>query len=145
MLQNTSRSYGWLLALALNGLLWTNAYADPFVVVVTAKANIQQLSHDELVEIFMDRSMGTGKNHVFFPIDQKDTQLKEDFYRVTAKLSLNSVHAYWSKRVFSGRGRPPPSMTDEEIRESLLNQPEAIAYMRQSQVPANAKVVFKSE
>ena len=62
-------------------------HAAPFVVIVSKQSSITELSADELVEIFMDRSMGTGKNYQLYPIDNKESELKADFYRVTAKLS----------------------------------------------------------
>ena len=121
------------------------AHAAPFVVIVSKQSSINELSADELVEIFMDRSMGTGKSYQLYPIDSKEADLKADFYRATAKLSLNSVHAYWSKRVFSGRGRPPLSMSEVEIADMLKTRLESIAYVKPENVPAYGKIVFKGE
>jgi hypothetical protein len=143
---NGARRIFYFWAGLLSFLIEINiAHAAPFVVIVSKQSSINELSADELVEIFMDRSMGTGKSYQLYPIDSKEADLKADFYRATAKLSLNSVHAYWSKRVFSGRGRPPLSMSEVEIADMLKTRLESIAYVKPENVPAYGKIVFKGE
>lgn len=141
---NPNKRLLWLACLGCGLLSSGLANGQEFVVIVSSQSPIQQLTADELTEIFMDRNMGSGKKYDLYAIDHSNMQLKERFYEQVAHSSLNSVHAYWSKRVFSGRGRPPASLHNEAILQAFFEHPNAIAYVEDKSRLENTKVVYRS-
>ncbi|MGR8931898.1 MAG: hypothetical protein ACU836_14790 [Gammaproteobacteria bacterium] len=116
--------------------------ADEIVVINESPERASALSKDDVSNIFL----GKGRNqHDFVPYDQQDLPLRKRFYHEVSGLSLASVRAYWARQVFTGRGHPPPLLTDEETELVLRHNPKAITYSFAQQKPEDAKVLFSTE
>ena len=79
--------------------------AESISVVVHPDLESEQLSKAEVKSIFLSEGNAEFKNIIVF--DRTDFGLKGDFYRHIAGMSMNRLRAYWAKKVFTGRGRPP--------------------------------------
>jgi hypothetical protein len=85
----------------------------------------------------------TGIKHQFTPKDNQNIDIRERFYKKISNLSLNSIHAYWSKIVFTGRGLPPASLTPHEIGTVFTSNKDVIVYVYENQIPPKTKIVYR--
>ena len=50
----------------------------------------------------------------------------------------------WAKLSLSGKGTPPKALaSDDEVKQQLAANPDAIAYLDKSKVDASVKTVFE--
>ncbi len=102
-------------------------YASEKIVVIThINAPIDRLNTTEVANVYM--GIGAISKHLK-PFDRKDKYLRRLFYRATTKLSISRVHAYWTKKVFTGKGKAPKMLTSSKMRQTLSNDQHAITYV----------------
>ena len=79
------------------------------------------------------------------PVDIKDNlETRTKFYDSLVGMSLPRINAYWSKVKFSGRARPPIEQSDEQaILDFISGTKDAIAYIHESSVTSDVKVVYR--
>ena len=132
-----------ILLLLLLGL-GTGVNAEP-VVVVNATSAVKQLSHDEVVNIFLGRyrRLPTGESAI--PIDQPEgSTLRAEFYRKLVNKNVNEINAYWSRLIFSGRTSPPvQAASAAEVITLLTGSVSSIAYLDRSQVDKRVRIVME--
>lgn len=128
-----------ILLLALGG----RAHAEP-VVVVNAASAVNQLSQDEVVNIFLGRYRRLPSGETARPIDQPESSaLRAEFYRKLVNKDLNEINAYWARLIFSGRTSPPVQTGNAAEVIALLNgSAGSIAYIDRSQVDKRFRVVL---
>lgn len=136
-LKTSIRSVIVTVALLLQSNL---AHSENIVLLVHKDSVISEISNEDVANIFL----GIG-NFGLKPYDQQDRRLRTEFYKKTANLSLASVRAHWAKRVFTGRGRPPPIINLQQI-ESVLNESTlTITYAPASQTVPGSKILLTLE
>lgn len=132
--------------LLLIGLLVqvVSAYADP-VVVVNARSGIEQMSRDEVTNIFLGRYRKLPGGGTALPVDLLgNSALRAEFYRKLVNKDLNEINAYWSRLVFSGKTSPPRQIeTVTEILAWLAVNPDGIAYVERAQVDRRFRIVLE--
>lgn len=135
---------GILGLLLFNLVLWPSilsAADDDIVVAVARNITVDKLSRQQVADIFLD-------THAFnelqlTPFDREEFALKGRFYREVTEMSLNRLRAYWSKRVFTGRGRPPKVMKVNDLANNQGLNNEVITYLYRRSLPDNMKIVFE--
>ena len=137
--RKTALSMVTLLALSLNA---ATTEAD-VVAVVSADNPVNTLSRNELINIFLGKTQHFPDGSAAKPIDQnEDTATHEAFYVTFANKSEAQIKSYWSKMIFTGRGRPPKSVTSgEEVKSWLAENPEGIGYLDESYVDDSLKIL----
>lgn len=130
------------VALAL-GLDSGEAAAD-VVAVVSAQSAVTTLSRDQIASIFLGRTGALPNGEPIVPIDQAEgSALRDEFYARFAGKSAAQIKAYWSKIIFTGRGRPPTALPDSmAVKQKLVENPHAIGYIDQSQVDDSVRVLL---
>ena len=65
------------------------------------------------------------------PLDQNEgSPLRDEFYLRVAGKSPAQLKAFWSKLIFTGRGRPPKSVANSiEVLKLVRENPAAIGYI----------------
>jgi len=131
------------LFLLLLGLA-VQAGAEP-VVVVNVTNVTQQLSHDQVVNIFLGRYRSLPSGGAATPIDQPESSaLKTEFYRKLVNKEPNEINAYWSRLIFSGKTLPPlQTANSADVVALLINNPGAIAYMERGLVDKRFRIVME--
>jgi ABC-type phosphate transport system substrate-binding protein len=126
-----------LAAAAAMVLTFSAAHAD-VVVVVSAKSPASTLTKDQVADIFLGRSTSMT------PLDQAaGSPVRDEFYSKVAGQTAAQVKTLWAKLSFSGKGTPPKALGgDDEVKQQLAANPNAIAYMDKSKVDASVKTVF---
>jgi ABC-type phosphate transport system substrate-binding protein len=132
-----------LLATCLCLLGISPAQAE-IVVVVDAKAGVDALSQDDVINIFLGRHRKLPIGIAAKPIDQPvTTGLRAEFYRKLVDKSLPEINAYWARLHFSGKSAPPlQANSSNEALQHVIGNPGGIAYIDRSQVDARVRIVL---
>lgn len=125
-----------IVALGLNGI----AIAE-VVAVVSAASPVISLSKQEVTDIFLGRMRHFPDGTVAMPIDQAEgATARDEFYSKFAAKSPAQIKAYWSKIIFTGRGRPPPLVASSaELKRRLAANPAAIGYLERSMLDSTVR------
>lgn len=134
----TSLMLGWCL-----GFVAKVASAEDLAVIVNKASPIGQLNRKQLVYIYMGRQK-QYEGGAFMPLDMAEKSAERArFYRALMNKDLAEINAYWSRLLFSGRSTPPvtvPRIT--QLLETVVDNPGAIAYIPESRVSADVRVVY---
>jgi ABC-type phosphate transport system substrate-binding protein len=78
------------------------------------------------------------------PLDQAEgSGARNEFYARAADKSAAQIKAYWSKIIFTGRGQPPPMVSNSiEVKKRIRENPAAIGYIDRALVDETVRVVF---
>jgi len=131
-----------LLALTMLCGLSLPAAAE-VVVVVSASSPITKLSDNEIADVFLGKLTRLPGGTSLQPLDQAEgSAAREAFYLKFTGKSSSQVKAFWSKLIFTGRGRPPRSVAnDTEVMRALRENPDAIGYVERGSVDASFRVL----
>jgi ABC-type phosphate transport system substrate-binding protein len=134
------------LAVAGFGLLLsaaTTASAADVVVVVSSDSPVDSLSRAELADAYLGRVVRLPSGEPLLPLDQAESSAAyERFYENYLGRTPAQIKAHWSRLIFTGRGRPPPSLRDvETLADRIAATPNAIGYMDAERVGDGLRVV----
>lgn len=112
---------------------------DPLVVVVSQHSPVQQLSREDLSALYLGNLMTHETTHALRALDLTDGEVRDNFYTYLLGRSRNQMRAYWSRMVFTGKGKPPRALDTAAIIEALQNDPNLIAYLPSGQLPTSLR------
>jgi hypothetical protein len=129
-----------IVALALFSSL---SVAD--VVVIVNSNNNASISDNEISRLFLGKLKKYANGEKASPINQKfGSKVRKEFEQKVLKKRASQVKAYWSKQIFSGKGKPPKELSsDKEILTQVASNKAAIAYIDAASVNGSVKVVRK--
>jgi ABC-type phosphate transport system substrate-binding protein len=133
-----------LLAIGLTlGLSSVVVKAD-VVAVVSAKNPITALDKSQVADLFLGKAGRFPNGVQAVPIDQTEgLAVRDEFYGKVVGKTAAQMKAYWSKIIFTGRGQPPPSVSNSiEMKKRISDNPAAIGYIDRSLVDDSVRVVF---
>jgi len=118
--------------------------ADEVVAVVAANNPVSTLSRSQIADIFLGKMIRFPDGREVVPIDQvENSAAREAFYLKFANKTPAQIKAFWSKIIFTGRGQPPPEVSNGvEVKKFIAKNPDAIGYIEQKQVDDSVKVVL---
>jgi ABC-type phosphate transport system substrate-binding protein len=113
-------------------------------VVVSAKSSAGNLTASQAADIFLGKSNSFPGGGAAVPIDQSEgSAVRDEFYTKVAGKSAAQVKAYWSKIIFSGKGKPPKDVADSAaVKKQLAENPNAIGYIDKAAVDGTVKTVL---
>lgn len=114
------------------------------VAVVSAKSPIAALDKSQVGELFLGKTSRFPNGVQAVPIDQAEgLAVRDEFYGKVLGKTAAQMKAYWSKIIFTGRGQPPPSVSNDiEMKKHISENPTAIGYIDRSLVDNSVRVVF---
>ncbi len=115
------------------------------VAVVANKANSATINDSDISRLFLGKLKQYANGTKVEPINQKmGSVIRNEFESKVLKKSASQIKAYWSKRVFSGKGKPPKEVTsDQEVLAIVSANAGAIGYVDAANVNDSVKVVKK--
>jgi len=132
---------------ALMGLITTlfsaHALAD-IAVIVNPASGVSSLSINEAKAIFMKKKKSFPNGNSATPVDQDEAMAARVAFtsKVLGK-DDDQIKAYWSKRIFSGRGSPPKAVGDDNgVKAFVANTPGAIGYIDSKSIDSSVTVVL---
>jgi ABC-type phosphate transport system substrate-binding protein len=126
-------------------LSFGSAGASAEVVAVVAASNpVSTLSRREIADIFLGRMIRFPDGREVVPVDQvENSAAREAFYLKFADKSPAQIKAFWSRIIFTGRGQPPPEVSNGvEVKKFIAKHPDAIGYIDQKLVDDSMKVIL---
>jgi len=133
-----------LIHVGLTICLTTSVVVADVVAVVSVKNPVTTLSKNQVVDIFLGKTVRFPDGSQVVPIDQVERSgTREEFYFKVAGKTPAQLKAHWSKIIFTGRGAPPEQVVNcLEVKQYLLEHPDAIGYIERDLVDDSVKVVF---
>ena len=113
------------------------------VAVIVNPANAAAIDEGDISRIFLGKmkTFSTGDKITIVNLKYNQTTRKE-FEEKVLKKSASQVKAYWSKLMFSGKGKPPKELAgDKDILAFVAANPGAIGYVTEDVVDDSVKVV----
>ena len=113
------------------------------VAVIVNSANNAAVDEADISRIFLGKvkSFSTGETITLINLDASQATRGEFEEKVLNK-SASQVKAYWSKLIFSGKGKPPEELaTDKDILAFVAANPGAIGYVAEASLDGSVKVV----
>jgi ABC-type phosphate transport system substrate-binding protein len=114
------------------------------VAVVSAKSPITALDKSQVADLFLGKTSRFPNGSLAVPIDQAEgLAVRDEFYDKVLGRTAAQMKAYWSKIIFTGRGQPPPSVSNDiEMKKRVSENPAAIGYIDRSLVDNSVRVLF---
>lgn len=132
------------LILTISLLLSVNALAAIAVIV--------HPENDNVINAKQIRSMYLAKNNSFpngdkvSPLDvTNDTEMKNKFAKVLLRKSPSSLNSYWSRMIFSAKGKPPKVLSMSAVKAKVAIDHSAIGYIDSESVDDSVKVIYLIE
>ncbi len=128
-----------LLALAAG----TAAAAD-LVVVVSARSPVTSLRAEQVADIFLAEARRFPDGGEAVALDLPiGSPLRDEFYLKVANRTPALMKAYWTKKIFTGRGQPPRELpTSQAVRKLVADNPTLIGYIERSALDASVRPVL---
>ncbi len=124
-------------------LLATPAFAEVAVIVNPAvSADIDAASVSGL---FLGRTRSLPDGTPLAPVVQSSgSAVTDEFCRGALKKTSSQFSAYWSKLVFTGKGKPPKeAASDAEVMALVAANPGMIGYVDAAAVDGSVRVALK--
>lgn len=129
--------------LLLNALLTFTSVAFAEVAIIVNPANNSTFSDDEISRIFLDKLKTFPNGEKAVPVNLKfGSSIRNEFEDKLLNKSSSQVKAYWSKLVFSGKGKPPAELvSDKDVIALVSSDSNVIAYIDAANVDDSVKVI----
>lgn len=137
--------YSKTAALLLALFLMTNTHLLSNEVIVVANPNIdlQQLSASDIKKIYSGKTVRTQNGTKIVPLEIKDKTVRATFYRQYLKKSLSQIKSYWSRLIFTGKGKPPRRVKDfDSLNELLKSHNHYISFVDSSSDTSGMKILY---
>ncbi|WP_236559798.1 phosphate ABC transporter substrate-binding protein [Colwellia sp. 20A7] len=118
-----------------------SSMADVAVVVNSTNADI--IDDNDIARIFMGKMKAFPSGGSIEPINSvSGSAVRSEFEEKVLNKSSSQMKAYWSKLIFSGRGKPPTELaSDAEVLKHISANAGAIGYVDAGSVDESVKVL----
>lgn len=108
------------------------------------RAPATALRADQASEIFLGRATILPGAGAVVPVDQSEgSAAREAFYHKTAGNNAAQLKAYWSKKIFSGKGMPPKDAgNDAGVNAMVAANPGLIGYIDKEALDPRVKALL---
>lgn len=132
------------LGLTLALLAYAPKAAAGIVIIAHPKNGEKAVSIGWVRDVFLGHVREFPTGHRATPIDQSDDQpVWTEFAEKVLDKPPKKLKAYWSVKVFSGRGQPPPAKgDDEDVIAWVAEHPEAVGYLSAPPSGSSVKVLL---
>ncbi|XQW85710.1 phosphate ABC transporter substrate-binding protein [Thalassotalea piscium] len=114
------------------------------VTVIVHPSNNTSASQSDLKKIFLGKSKSFPDGAPAVPLDLSSGEVRTEFVTKVLSKSESQVKAYWSKRIFTGKGQPPKALDSEaEVIKLVSETPNLIGYVSDGAVTDAVKVLAK--
>ncbi|MDY6941873.1 MAG: phosphate ABC transporter substrate-binding protein [Pseudomonadota bacterium] len=142
MRSNNILNQGLLVAAMLS--LCGFAHAE-LAIVVHPDNSIQSISVDDVKRIFEGKSSSFPTGQTAEPINQAEgSSNRAEFLDKVLNKNESQLKAYWSQRIFTGKGSPPNTVADDAaVKAWITGNPSGLGYISAAAVDDSVKVVTR--
>lgn len=114
------------------------------VVVVSAQSPVEGLSSQQVANIFLGKTSRLPNGVSVVPVDRADGEaVREAFYLKLLDMTNAQIKAYWSRLIFTGKGRPPKEVrSNKAMKQVIAENPHAIGYLDRSELDQSVRAVL---
>ncbi len=101
------------------------------LVIITASDNVEELKVEDIARIYLGKvsRYPSGAEVVPLDLDPSDPSYIR-FARLVLKKTPTQLKAYWAKRIFTGKGKPPRILQNrEELRALVASHKRYLSYI----------------
>lgn len=113
------------------------------VSVIVNSSNGADINEGNISRIFLGKvkAFSTGDKVTLVNLKYNEAT-RNEFEKKVLNKSASQVKAYWSKLMFSGKGKPPKELaSDKEVLAFVAANPGAIGYVAEGSVDSTVKVI----
>lgn len=132
------------LGLALVAMLSVGAANAELAIIAHPDTKAAGISKDELANLYLDKAKSLPDGTSADPVDQPEgSAARAKFYEQVTGKSERQIKSYWSKRMFTGKGRPPQTLSgDDAVKAYVAKTPGAIGYIDGQSVDGSVKILL---
>ncbi len=132
-----------LITLVLCSLMFVSPAVVAEVAVIVGAANANSVAGSDVSRIFLGKLKKFGDGSSVTPVNlAAGSPVREAFEKNALGKSSSQIKAYWSKQVFSGKGKPPKELgSDADVINFVSSNPGAIGYVDAGSVNDSVKVI----
>lgn len=132
------------LILALAALTLAGAAHAELAIIAHPSAPVAGISKDQLGKVYLDKARSYPNGSRITPVDQSEgSAARTRFYTEALGMSERELKSYWSKLMFTGKGRPPQVVGDDAaVRDWVASNPGGIGYVDGKYVDGRVKVLL---
>lgn len=125
-------------------LLGFSASAD-IAIVVAPDVGIDSISVEQIERLYLHRANRYPNGIKLTPIDQATgSAVRIHFTQKALWKNEIEIAEYWSRRMFSGKGRPPRQYKDDAaVIEAVTTKPGLVGYIDGDSVDDRVKVLLR--
>jgi len=118
-------------------------YADNLVIITSVK-NTKNLPLKDVARIYLGKATLIPDGDKFVPLNLSPSNpLYAEFSRKVLNKSVNQLRAYWAKRIFTGKGRPPKVIeAPQELKEIIAEDERYLGYLDREMADRTVRWVF---
>lgn len=127
--------------LALGGV--TQARAE-LAIIAHPQNSLMGISKDEIRDIYRGLQKTFAGGGRVEAVDQAaGSAARDKFNNDVLQMNESRRKSYWSKLMFTGKGKPPRVLNgDEAIRDWVASHPEAVGYIDGGKLDSRVKVLL---
>jgi ABC-type phosphate transport system substrate-binding protein len=114
-----------------------------YQVIVHPRNPVTWIDERFLRNAYLKKEIEWGDGQAILPVDLVTRySVRDQFTRHVLKKTAAQLKSYWSQRLFSGKGVPPPEAdVSAEVIAYVLANPGAVGYLPADLDPGGAKVI----
>lgn len=114
------------------------------VAVIVHPSNTSVVDQWQIRRMFLDKLHKFPNGRVTIPLDlPTGNATRTLFYEKVIKKNESEVNAYWSRMLFSAKGKPPKVVsTSAMVKELVAENPNLLAYINSDDVDSSVKVLL---
>lgn len=134
-----------LLAKAVLTAALISGAAQAGVVVIANPTGPDALSKAQVAKLYLGKSKKLPNGAKAEVIEQAESSaIRAEFHDAVTGKSDSQLQAYWSRLIFTGKGKPPKTIGSSAlIKSQVASHSNAIAYIDEAEVDDSVKVVFR--
>ncbi len=129
--------------LALGFVFGSSAEAD-IAIIVNPNSAVTQVTATEVKRLYIGKTRVLENGTHLLPVYHEDgREIKQAFYDKVVQKPLSRIKVYWSRLVYSGRGRPPAVLGDgAKIKAWVASHEDAIGYIDREMLDESVRAVL---
>lgn len=133
------------LLIVASALYFQAACVQAEVVVIGNPSITASLSKAEVKNLFLGKRKALPDGTKIAVVEQApDSNVRSEFHTKFTKKTQAQLNSYWTRLVFTGKGKMPKEASDsKEIISMIASNPGLIGYVDSSEVSAGVVVLTK--
>lgn len=140
------KKYGRLYIMAVIIFMFpASLAASEIAVVVNTENPVDSLTTKEVSDFFLSRRRVFPSGDAVLVIEQqRDSKLRDIFFRLLNGMTIKQLNAYWARLQFSGEIQPPESLPDNKaVLEAVQKNRNAIGYVDATSLDNSVKIILR--